>query len=331
MIDTKLLQHRSGKRKGRVAALVGGVVLLAAVGGILAARAGLLTKQPAAVEQRYARADSRFTTVDGVRIHYVDEGRGPVVILLHGSYLDLNVWDGWARELARTHRVIRIDRTPFGLTGLDPRNAYSYEREADLFGRFVDRLAIGRFTLVGASSAGTSATRYAARHPDRISGIALFNFPLSRSVIKPPASYASIRWIRDKLLLRYQPRFHTARMIAENTVDPAAATPALIDRLTDEANRAGVLDAQRALEAGAGKYGDAARQADLAALRAPALLVWGERNPLLTVESGRQAFSHVGSENKKMIVMKNASHMIPVEQSNESLRLFTTFLQQNKI
>ena len=115
-------------------------------------------------------------------------------------------------------------------------------------------------------------------------------------------------------------------MLHQNLTDDSAATPAVLERLSDKANRPGALDARRKLEAGANTYSQDEREADLRSIKAPALLIWGRDNPLLTVESGQEAFAKVGSVHKKMAIIDNGSHMIPVEKADESLKLVRDFL-----
>ena len=51
------------------------------------------------LRKKYANDVSRFVTIDGADIHYRDEGKGPVVILLHASYFNLLAWDQLTEEL----------------------------------------------------------------------------------------------------------------------------------------------------------------------------------------------------------------------------------------
>ena len=44
-----------------------------------------------------------------MNVHVRDEGKGPVVVLLHGTSASLHTWEGWARALRDTHRVVRVD------------------------------------------------------------------------------------------------------------------------------------------------------------------------------------------------------------------------------
>ena len=295
---------------------------------VFAARRGWLAKDENAIAARNLRAGSQFVDVEGVRIHYLDEGEGPAVLLLHGSYLDLGVWDGWATDLSRDHRVVRLDRACYGLTGRDPSPSFGYEREAAVVTAFAHRIGLRTYAIVGASSGGTTAARIAAHHPDQISAVALINFPYVRKSVRPTWSYALSIWIRDRLLVNYQPRWHMNWTIRSNLTDKTRATRALIDRLTDEANRPGILADRLRLERGCAAYSAENRLRDFARIRAPTLLIWGKDNHLLTVESGGQALDAVGAAIKRMAIIEGASHMIPIEKSAESIRLTRAFLEQ---
>ena len=60
---------------------------------------------------------SRFVDIDGMSVHYRDEGSGPPVVLVHGTGANLFTWDAWAAALSPSHRVVRLDLPAFALTG----------------------------------------------------------------------------------------------------------------------------------------------------------------------------------------------------------------------
>jgi alpha-beta hydrolase superfamily lysophospholipase len=115
---------------------------------------------PAAeVEARWGGPPSKFVVIDGVRLHYRDEGQGPVVVLLHANYASLFMWDPWVRALEDRYRVIRIDLPAHGLTGPDPRGDYTLEHMQRIFEGFVAERGLARFTVAGTSLGGTIAMR----------------------------------------------------------------------------------------------------------------------------------------------------------------------------
>ncbi|MBT8441154.1 MAG: alpha/beta hydrolase, partial [Gammaproteobacteria bacterium] len=120
------------------------------------------------LEAKYASPESRFMNVDGVRIHYRDEGEGPGVLLLHANFGNLIGWDPWVEALKDSYRVVRMDFTSHGLTGPDPTDDYTLERTLALTEKFIDAVGFDRFSIGGTSIGGTIAIRYTAKHPERI-------------------------------------------------------------------------------------------------------------------------------------------------------------------
>lgn len=132
------------------------------------------------LQQRMAYADSRFVECNGFRVHYrqTGSGKGPFVVLLHGSFLSIRSWQAVMEPLAEAATVVAFDRPAFGLTsrpvpakGNEAR--YSPEAQSDLVVALMDRLGIDRAVLVGNSTGGTLALLTALRRPERVQGIVL--------------------------------------------------------------------------------------------------------------------------------------------------------------
>lgn len=84
--------------------------------------------------------------------------------------------DNIAPQLARDHRVIRIDLIGHGGTEA-PRSAYSIERQARLVSSTLDKLGVDRFTIIGHSMGGEVATALASMQPGRIERMVLIDSP----------------------------------------------------------------------------------------------------------------------------------------------------------
>jgi pimeloyl-ACP methyl ester carboxylesterase len=71
--------------------------------------------------------DHRFATVNGIRMHYVEEGKGPLVLLLHGYPF---LWYLWRHQIkvvaAAGYRVVALDQRGYGQTDC-PQDANSYD------------------------------------------------------------------------------------------------------------------------------------------------------------------------------------------------------------
>jgi len=124
---------------------------------------------------KYAADNSMFVDVEGVEVHYREEGQGPAILLVHGTLGDAADWDGWAKELSKDYRVIRFDLPGFGLTGNMKNGNYSIDRSLSLIDALMDQLGEETFAIAGISYGGIVTFRYAATRSDRITAMVLVN------------------------------------------------------------------------------------------------------------------------------------------------------------
>jgi len=152
----------------------------------LAARLGITSVPRDVLRRRYTQRGSKFINIMGAHVHYVEEGSGEPLVMIHGFASSLHTWDGVCAELARSYRVIRLDLPPFGVTG-PLRNAAGAIETMDMptYRRFIDTfmqvLGIHRATLIGNSLGGLISWDYAARHRDAVERLVLIDsagFPM---------------------------------------------------------------------------------------------------------------------------------------------------------
>jgi pimeloyl-ACP methyl ester carboxylesterase len=126
----------------------------------------------------------QFVEIEGVRLHVAELGlaRGspgaePAVVLIHGAsgnMEDMRIALG--EKLAKSHRVILIDRPGHGWSSRPSGDAYaSPARQAELVAEALSQLGVQRAVLVGHSWGGAFATAYALAYPDRTAGLVLLS------------------------------------------------------------------------------------------------------------------------------------------------------------
>ncbi len=130
---------------------------------------------PRRAMDKLADENSKWVTVRGTQIHYKDEGKGTVVVLLHNSLMYNGVWDEWIQHFPNGLRIIRPDIPGFGLTGPTPDEDYSMQSLTDFVGEFLDELKLYSVCIIGFSMGAQLAWRYAAKSPNRINKMVLIN------------------------------------------------------------------------------------------------------------------------------------------------------------
>lgn len=276
------------------------------------------------LEARYADAASRFTTVDGVRVHYKDEGTGPIVVMVHASFLNLHSWDALAAELARTHRVVRLDLLSAGLTGPDPNGRYSIERNIELLEGLLQQLQITRYALIATSSGGIVAFRHAARRPEAVERLVLINSAgMPRSTATDPnrpRGSSLMRWIRA----HYRSRGYWENNLQSQFTGGSQPAADFVTRTYDMNRRAGLVEEANIFLKNF-RTGDP--QAELAKVRAPTMIAWGMGN-ITVVHLEADVFQHWLTQAPSLIVKyPKLGHYLYVEEPVRVARDIEDFLQ----
>lgn len=231
------------------------------------------------LKQKYALPNSQFIDIDGMNVHYVDEGTGPVVVLAHASYMSLLTWDGIAEKLKQDYRVIRFDFPGAGLTGVETKPVPEekldmIERNYEILAGLVDALELDHFALVGTSSGGSVAFRYAARHTDRVDRLVLANSAgMPRTAQTDPlrerAKFA--QWD----MMKVKPREFWEASIGANYIKPNEPPSWVLDQAYDFRRRENLektlTDTYR--------FSTGDPKAILAKIEAPTMIMWGKSNP----------------------------------------------------
>jgi pimeloyl-ACP methyl ester carboxylesterase len=164
----------------------GALVATAAAMGAMA----LYNVYRARKEERENPPTGRFVTVDGVRLHYIEKGSGPPVVLLHGNIVTSEDFalSGTLDLIARRHRVVAFDRPGFGYSDRPHGSAWTPAAQADLLRHALAAIGLERAVVLGHSFGAVVALELALNHPDAVSGLVLLSgyyYPTLRADVLP--------------------------------------------------------------------------------------------------------------------------------------------------
>lgn len=139
-----------------------GLAMITAIGG----RFELTAAEPVADEKTPA-GESKFATLDGAKVHYVNYGSGSdALVLVHGWTQSIDGWRDQIPDFAKRNRVIAIDLPGHGKSD-KPETKYSM----DLFARAIDAVMqdakVNRAVLVGHSMGTPVARQFYRKYPDK--------------------------------------------------------------------------------------------------------------------------------------------------------------------
>jgi pimeloyl-ACP methyl ester carboxylesterase len=119
--------------------------------------------------------EPHFTTAPGFRMHYVDEGSGEPIILIHGEPTWAYLYRNFIPPLSRHFRVIAPDNMGFGKSETPPDASYTLERHAANLSRLIEELDLRDVTLVMQDWGGPMGAVVASRHPERMKRFVAMN------------------------------------------------------------------------------------------------------------------------------------------------------------
>ena len=254
-----------------------GVVVVAAIIGYTILTSGMLEISMEELQTKYKLPNSEFMDIDGVQIHYVDEGEGPAVVMLHASFHSLRSWDSMAESLKKTFRVIRFDFPIAGLSGFVPGQSYSMDYDLELVNQLTRALGVKEFSIIATSSGGTVGFRYTATHPDQITRLVLINsagMPRTRVTNPNRARGSAIRrWIQS----HYKSRAYWEGTLS-NSFTSMVPPEDLVQMVYDMNRRQGLNEAAMMKRR---NYRTGEPESMLQGVEAPTMIAWGMENPIV--------------------------------------------------
>jgi pimeloyl-ACP methyl ester carboxylesterase len=262
-----------------------------------------------------AGAKSRFTVVDGLRIHYYTMGPadGQVVVLVHGLGGRAEDWQKLAPQLAKAgFRVYLPDLPGYGESEKPANFSYSVSDQARIVSGFFDALELKQVDLGGWSMGGWIVQLVAAAHPDRTRRLILFDS--AGLYVKPewdtrlftPDSAAEIDKL-DALLMPHPP--HVPGFVARDILRTSREHAWIIHRTIDSM-----------------LTGRDTTDKLLPSFRMPVLIVWGEVDHI-TPLSEAETIHHLVPQSQ-LTVISGCGHLAPNECADKIAPVTVDFLKR---
>jgi pimeloyl-ACP methyl ester carboxylesterase len=269
---------------------------------------------------KYANAESEFVDLgDGTTVHLRDEGPkdAPAIILLHGSNASLHTWQQWVDRLGKDYRIIRYDQPGHGLTGPHPKDDYSAKAFVDLVDRVAKNRGLGKFYLGGNSMGGWVTHEYAKANPDKLLGIILVDAggaPENKAKSLPIGFRIAFTPGLNKLMQVITPRSVIETSLKQSVSNQAVVTKAEVDEYWELLRYPGNRAATGKRFAQYGSRNTPATMSE-ATRAVPALILWGEDDKLIPVESTK--WFQTQYKDQVTHIYKGIGHL-PMEEAAEA-------------
>jgi pimeloyl-ACP methyl ester carboxylesterase len=266
-----------------------------------------------------------FIEVEGVRLHYLERGSGPLIVLLHGNGTMIQDWlaSGVFGALAKTNRVIAFDRPGFGHSERPRTTVWTPAAQARLIAAALAARGEGAATVVGHSFGTMVAAELGLNHPETVSALVLiggYYYPSIRpdaALAAPPAIPVvgdALRYTVSPLIGAAMKRSMEAQIFAPAPVS-AGWEAEFPFEMTLRPSQIRAASAEAALTVAAA----ASLAPRLGGLNLPVTLVAGKGDKVVNTEdqSVRLAGTLTGSE---LLIVEGAGHMVHHSASREVVR-----------
>lgn len=119
--------------------------------------------------------ESKFIAIDGQRMHYIDEGSGPVILFSHGTPEWSFGWRDLIKPLSAHFRCIAPDLLGMGLSDKPADADFTCRAHAARMEKFIEKLGLRDINIVANDFGLSIALSYAINHPENIEKISIFN------------------------------------------------------------------------------------------------------------------------------------------------------------
>ena len=253
-----------------------------------------------------ASVADKWTTVYGAKIHYLEAGSGPAVILIHGLGGNTTNWTPTIAPLAQKYRVLVPDQIGFGKSD-KPMLNYRVGTLVDFLDGFYKQVGIQKASLVGNSLGGFTAAAYAIAHPDKVDKLVLVDaagFAVTGGLdtkIRDGLNPSTRQQIKDLIGLVF---YNKEQFTSDAAVDAFLASRVTagdqytIQRFIDSVGRGeDVLD---------GKLGT---------IKHPTLIIWGREDGLTPLAMGQRFNKEISGS--QLFIIEKCGHVPQLEKPAE--------------
>lgn len=268
----------------------------------------------AELAQKYPEA--KYMQVDGVALHYKQEGLGRPIIFLHGLPTSSHIWRNITPGLTYGNTIYSLDLMGFGLSEKPQNVSYSIETYVTQLAKFLDNFHLENPILVGHDLGGAIATLYTIRNPGKVRKLVMMNAPLY-----PESSPFHISLLRTKLVGEFFTGDWFLKRIWRNAVgNQVVMSDALLESylkpyLDDPGARTALLKCVREFDLRPTLEKEITPS--LGKIQTPTLIMWGAEDPYVPLAYAKKLKDDVPQAELQVIL--RTAHL-EMEERPEDVR-----------
>ncbi len=250
-------------------------------------------------------------------IVYLEGGSGPTILLLHGYTADKDNWLPMAFFLKGYHLIIP-DIPGYGDSTKLFSASYDPASQVERLHEFTRAIGIRNFHIAGNSMGGWFAGLFAARYPDEIISLGLFDAAGVRSLKKSPVS-VMLEKGENPLLLKDKDDF--PRLLSLVFVHPPRFPYPVKKAFIQKRLKNRKFEEKAATDF----IGDFSLEKELDKIKAPSLILWGDQDKILDISS--VPVFEKGLKDHKTVIIPDCGHAPMIEKTQETAAAYLNFIR----
>ena len=275
-----------------------------------------------------------YIEVNGLRIHYVDEGKGETILCLHGEPSWSFLYRRMIASMSKQHRVIAMDFVGFGRSDkFTEREAYTFQMHLDALMGFIKAINLEQITVVVQDWGGLLGLAAVAHMPERFARLVIMNTGLPTGKGKPSEAFLAWRSFAET-----HPDLQVGQTILHGVAHPERLTEEIIAAyeapFPDVTYKAGAavwpLLVPISPEDPASAEMRHAREV-LAKWDKPALVMFSDKDPV--TGGGDKYFRSLipTAKDQPEIIIKDAGHFLQEEKGEEISQHILNFISRTPV
>jgi haloalkane dehalogenase len=268
--------------------------------------------------------ESKFLELEAGRMHYIDEGEGHPVVMIHGTPSWSFMYRNLVKLLSKQHRCVALDLIGFGLSDKPKDWSYKPRAHAANFEKLMEHLGLRNITLLVHDFGAPIGLAYAIHHPENVQNIVMLNtwtWSLSKAskyLVGPLGKF-----LHSKLNLTTDQLVH--ELFGQESKMPEKIQEQYTHALGEPDDTVSQLACAREL-VGVSKWYDELWKERKKIQDIPTLILWGEQDKLIKIEALQRwkSFFH----ECYVLHFEESGHFLMEENADEVARYVSNFIKE---
>jgi len=273
--------------------------------------------------------ENKFLQIDEGNMHYVDEGKGEIILFVHGTPTWSFLYRSFIKELSKNYRCIAIDHLGFGLSEKPDSVSGTPEWHSKNLSEFIERLDLKDITLVVHDFGGPIGLSSAIQNHERVKQVIMFNTWLWETKRNSDAKKIDkiVNGVIGKFLylrLNFSPKVLLKKGFSDKKKLSKSVHKHYLKPFPNKKSRISLLNLAKALVGSSDWYQEQWENLDKLEQK-PWLIIWGTKDDFISMDYLKKWKERLPNAETKEV---ESGHFVQEEKTSESIKEINNFMNK---